>query len=30
MHLVAGALAAANSHGKSMETYEGALELLHD
>jgi len=30
MHLVAGAQAAAISHGKSMETYEGALELLHD
>jgi hypothetical protein len=30
MHLVAGAQAAAISHGKSMETYEGALDLLHD
>jgi hypothetical protein len=29
-HLVAGAQAAAISHGKSMETYEGALDLLHD
>jgi hypothetical protein len=30
LHLVAGAQAAAISHGKSMVTYEGALELLHD
>ena len=30
LHLVAGAQAAAISHGKSMETYEGALDLLHD
>ena len=30
MHLVAGAQAAAISHGKSRETYEGALDLLHD
>jgi hypothetical protein len=29
-HLVAGAQAAAISHGKSMETYECALDLLHD
>ena len=30
LHLIAGAQAAAISHGKSMENYTGALELLHD
>lgn len=30
LHLVAGAQAAAISHGKSMENYTGAMDLLHD
>jgi hypothetical protein len=30
LHLIAGAQAAAISHGKSMENYTGAMDLLHD
>ncbi len=30
LHVIAGAQAAAISHGKSMENYTGAMDLLHD
>ena len=30
LHLIAGAQAAAISHGKNMENYSGAMDLLHD